>query len=101
VDVQNVGQRAGKSVVQLYIAPPKCEVERPGRELKAFAKVELAPGQTKSVTLLLNPRSFSYYDTKGHTWLAVRGNYGIRVGQSVEDTAVQGKIHLSSDIRNP
>jgi beta-glucosidase len=74
VPVTNVGQRRGAEVVQLYVAPPEQGRSRPGgrfrpvKELRAFAKVWLDPGETTTVSLELNERSFAYYDIADTDW---------------------------------
>ena len=78
VPVTNIGQRRGAEVVQLYVAPPEGGRSRPGgrfrpvKELRAFAKVWLDPGETTSVSLELNERSFAYYDIADTNWLSLR-----------------------------
>lgn len=62
VPVTNAGDRAGAEVVQLYVAPEAARLVRPPKELKAFAKVRLAPGETRTVDLVLDDRSFAYWD---------------------------------------
>jgi beta-glucosidase len=74
VPVTNTGQRRGAEVVQLYVAPPGADSRRPGgrfrayKELRAFAKVWLEPGETTTVTLELGERSFAYYDVADTKW---------------------------------
>jgi hypothetical protein len=62
VDVTNTGDRSGSDVVQLYVEPHDPELSRPVRELKGFAKVHLAPGETATARIELDTRSFAYYD---------------------------------------
>ena len=62
VPVTNSGPRAGTEVVQLYVAPPRCDLVRPQKELKAFGKVRLDAGESADVALVLSDRSFSYWD---------------------------------------
>ena len=62
VDVQNTGHRAGKEIVQVYVRDVQSRLVRPEKELKAFAKVALEPGETKTVTLTLDQEALSYYD---------------------------------------
>ena len=83
-DVTNTGKRAGADVEQIYVGEAKPKVPRPLRELKGFARTELAPGETKHVTLLLDGRSFAYYDVKSKAWRADAGAYSIELGRSVE-----------------
>ena len=74
VPVTNIGRRRGAEVVQLYVAPPDGGQPRPGgrfrplKELRAFAKVWLDPGETTTVSLELNERSFAYYDVADEVW---------------------------------
>jgi len=77
VPVTNIGGRRGAEVVQLYVAPPEGGRSRPGgrfrpvKELRAFAKVWLDPGETMIVSLELNERSFAYYDVVDTDWLTL------------------------------
>jgi len=82
VQVTNTGKRTGKEVLQLYVAPPKGEVIRPIHELKGFEKVELAPGETKTVTFTLQKRAFAYYDMDLSDWRVESGTYTIELGES-------------------
>ena len=85
-DVTNTGKRAGATVVQVYVRPPGDEkVDRPVQELKAFAKVELKPGETRSVTMSLDSRSFAHWDAEKHGWAVTPGTYTVAVGQSSRD----------------
>ena len=68
VDVTNTGACTGKEVVQLYVAPKGGTIIRPVRELKAFEKTELAPGETKTVTFELDSRAYAYWNTEIHDW---------------------------------
>ncbi len=68
VDVTNTGERRGSEVVQVYVEPLNPEVARPVRELKAFEKVVLDPGETATVVLVLEPRAFAYYDVGDPFW---------------------------------
>ncbi|HUB27243.1 MAG TPA: glycoside hydrolase family 3 C-terminal domain-containing protein, partial [Tepidisphaeraceae bacterium] len=86
-DVTNTGHRAGATVIQLYVRPPPGAIDRPYQELKAFARVQLGPGRTKTVSMQLNRRSFAYWDTTIHDWKTVPGDYTIALGQSSRDIA--------------
>lgn len=68
VDVANTGERRGSEVVQVYVEPLNPEIARPVRELKAFQKIALDPGETTTVTLDLEPRAFAYYDVGDLFW---------------------------------
>lgn len=85
VPILNSGTRAGAEVVQLYVSDPRASVVRPVRELKAFTKVFLAPGETKIVTLTLDPRAFAFWSTDAHDWVVEAGEFGLSVGASSRD----------------
>jgi beta-glucosidase len=85
---------AAEEVVQLYVAPPATTpVPRPPQELKAFAKIALAPGETHTVELPLGPRAFQYFDPDSRVWTTAPGEYEIRVGASSRDIRLTGSIH--------
>ena len=92
--VTNTGKRAGAEVAQVYVGPRNPAVPRPSKELKGFSKVELKPGESKQVSVSLNPRSFSYYDVKSHQWKADAGTYDILVGRNVEQIELKGTAEL-------
>lgn len=81
-DVTNTGKRAGAEVVQLYVRPINSSIDRPVQELKGFARVELEPGQSKTVTMALGPDAFATYDMKAHGWIYPEGLYEIALGES-------------------
>ncbi len=97
LEVQNSGTRAGKEVVQLYVHDVTARVERPEKELKGFAKVELAPGETKSVTLTLTTADLSFYDTAQKQWVAEAGAFEVLVGSSSRDIRLTGQFELASN----
>jgi beta-glucosidase len=96
-DMTNTGARTGDAVAELYIAPPKTNL-RPTKELKGFSRVKLQPGETKTVTVPLNTRSFAYYDVDGKQWRAEKGTYEVLVGSSLEQIELNGKIDLAQDL---
>jgi beta-glucosidase len=85
VEVSNTGKRTGAEVVQLYVRPINSSLDRPVQELKGFARVELKPGETKTVSIPLNADSFATYDDKAHAWITPHGHYEIAVGASSRD----------------
>jgi beta-glucosidase len=93
-DVMNTGNRAGKEVAQVYVGEPHARVRRPAKELKGFAKVELQPGETKTVAIPLNARAFSYYDTANKRWQADAAQFEISVGSSSAGIALRDRITL-------
>ena len=80
--VKNVGKRAGAETAQIYIAPIAAQVDRPDKELKAFAKVEVGAGRSKKISLTLKPEDFAYFDEQIHGFVADAGDYEILVGAS-------------------
>jgi beta-glucosidase len=93
-DVTNQGKRAGAEVAQVYVADRHAPVPRPAKELKGFAKVKLAPGQTQRVQVVLDRRAFSYYDEKAKAWQAAPGDFDILVGSSSQQIELKGKATL-------
>ena len=85
VDVQNTGKRAGKEIVQVYVRQLKTRLTRPYKELKAFAKVALAPGETQTVKFALDQQALSYYDPARLHWVADAGEFELLVGSSSRD----------------
>ena len=94
VDVTNTGKRAGKTVVQLYVGDRECEVFRPVRELKDFAKISLEPGETKTVTFTLSKRAFAYWNVKLHDWFVESGAFTVEIGRSSRDIALSSEVHV-------
>jgi beta-glucosidase len=92
----NVGQRKGKETAQLYVRPRGPSVERPVKELKGFAKVELAPAETRQVRLRLEARDFSCWDPGVNAWVAEPGSYDLLVGGSAADIELQATVRLIS-----
>jgi beta-glucosidase len=101
-DVTNTGSRAGADVAQVYVGESNPKVPRPAKELKGLSRVELAPGETKHVSVALNPRAFAYYDTAAKDWHADAGQYSVEVGRSSAETPLHADITLSTayDITN-
>jgi len=91
-DVTNTGGVAGAEVAQLYVSDPSAKASRPERELKGFAKVRLAPGETRHVTLDLDARAFSYWDESSHGWKIDPGKFVIRVGDSSENAPLSADL---------
>lgn len=90
--VTNTGSAAGAEIVQLYVAKPDAKVFRPEQELKGFAKVSLAPGESKTVAIALDDKAFRYWNVKTNAWEVEGGSYQLRVGASSVD------IRLTADI---
>ncbi|MGW5260313.1 glycoside hydrolase family 3 C-terminal domain-containing protein [Microbispora sp. NPDC004025] len=97
VTVTNTGKRAGKHVVQVYVATTAGPVRRPARELRAFAKVALAPGESRTVTLPLGRRAFAYYDVPLGRWVVAPGDYTIQIGENASSVVAETTIGLDGD----
>jgi beta-glucosidase len=85
VDVTNSGARAGDEVVQLYVRYPESQVSRPRKQLRGFQRVNLEPGETKSVTLRIAAEDLGYWDPAQHTWVVEPGPIELLVGSSSAD----------------
>jgi beta-glucosidase len=93
VDVTNTGPRAGADVVQVYVAFPATAGEPP-RQLKAFEKISLNPGETKHVTLPLDERAFSIWNTPQNKWTGVAGAFTISVGDSSRNLPLHADLTI-------
>jgi len=93
-DVTNQGRREGAEVAQVYVGDGHAKVPRPPKELKGFAKVKLAPGQTERVQIALDRRAFSYFDVKATQWTVAPGDFDILVGSSSQQIELRGKTTL-------
>lgn len=94
VDVENTGNRVGKEVVQIYVAPGETETARPVKELRAFDKIELALGEKKTVSFELDARAFAYWNTEIHGWYVESGAYEIQVGKNAEEVLLHTTIQV-------
>jgi beta-glucosidase len=90
-DVRNTGSREGADVAQVYVGDTHSKAARPAKELKGFSKVSLRPGETRRVTVTLDARAFSYYDTDAKRWRTDPGDFDILVGRSSEQIELRGK----------
>jgi beta-glucosidase len=95
--VRNTGQRRGREVVQLYVHDAQSTLARPLQELKAFEKIELAPGESRGVALQLDMRAFAAWDESRHAWVAEAGAFEIRVGASSADVRLRATVTLAQD----
>ncbi|UYX55257.1 glycoside hydrolase family 3 C-terminal domain-containing protein [Bacillus thuringiensis] len=103
VNVKNTGSTAGKEVVQLYIKDVESSMIRPEKELKGFEKVELQPGEEKTVSFTLNKRSFAYYNVELKDWHVETGEFEILVGKSSREIILHNSMYVQSTtiIRKP
>ena len=91
----NTGSVAGAEIAQLYVAKPDAAVFRPAKELKGFAKVFLKAGESKTVTIPLDDKTFRYWNVATDRWEVEGGSYQLLVGANVQD------IRLTADITLP
>jgi len=124
VDVTNTGDRSGSEVVQCYVAPPPGRLFRPSLELRAFAKVHLAPGESAEVKLELGERAFAYWDPadagfeelqaragvvgvvpagRGHGhreepgWYVEAGAYSLLIGRGIDEIAHESTVEVADE----
>ena len=97
IKLTNNGKRTGKEVVQVYISAPKSVVFRPTKELKGFCKVELEPGETKQVEIVLSYDDFAFWNTQTHAWQVEEGVYNIRIGNCSSNLPMSASVQLEAD----
>ncbi len=96
VDVTNTGERAGKEIVQLYVRDVESKVARPEKELKAFVKLMLEAGETKTVEFTLNQDALAYYDILRKGWFSEAGEFEVLVGSSSRDIRATAPLVLKT-----
>lgn len=101
VDVTNTGPMAGKEIVQVYVHDRVAGLVRPKKELKGFAKVELQPGETKTVSIPLDFRAFAYYHPRYKRWITEDGEFDILIGASAADIRHTLTVTLQSTVELP
>ncbi len=94
VSVKNTGARKGAEVVQLYVHDDKSSVDRPYKELKGFAKVALAPGETQDVTITIGRDALSFYDEAAQQWKAEPGQFTLLVGNASNNLTLKKSFML-------
>ena len=101
VDVTNTGDVAGKEILQVYVHDQKSGLVRPHKELKGFSKVELQPGETKTVSIHLDFRAFAYYHPAYKQWITEDGEFDILIGASATDIRCSTTVTLQSTLEFP
>ncbi|MBD3193560.1 MAG: hypothetical protein GF317_00790, partial [Candidatus Lokiarchaeota archaeon] len=96
IDIQNIGEKAGAEVIQLYIGDDESTIDRPIRELQAFKKVYLNPNEKKTVSFSLDSSTFEYYSEEKHKFKAEAGSFTIYIGTSSRDLPLETKIEYKS-----
>ena len=97
VEVANTGGVVGKHVVQVYVSTAAGPVRRPERELRAFTKVELRPGETTTVSLDLDRRAFAYWDVALHDWVVAAGEHRVQVCSDANTVLAEQALVLPGD----
>jgi len=99
VTITNIGAVAGKEVVQLYISAPGKIADKPGEELKGFAKTNLLqPGQSQTIHFTINSSDLASFDTKAASWIAESGKYAVKIGASSLDIKQSASFNLAKEI---
>lgn len=96
--VTNTGDRAGSTVVQLFVTPAPAPIPRPARELKAFHKVALAPHESRQIALTLTTRDFAWFSVEQGQWIVSPGTYGLSVGHSTADQPLAGSVTRTASL---
>jgi beta-glucosidase len=94
LNVRNSGSVAGAEVVQIYLRDVQASVDRPVKELKAFRRVMLKPGETQTLTFTLDKNAMSFYDEKNKAWVAEPGAFEVQAGASSRDIKLKGSFEL-------
>jgi beta-glucosidase len=94
LSVRNTGARAGAEVVELYVRDVEASLERPEKELKGFRRVELAPGETKTLAFTLDAAALSFFDPAKNDWVAEPGAFEVLIGASSRDIRLRGSFNL-------
>jgi beta-glucosidase len=97
VTITNTGDRAGRETVQVYVSDPASTVHRPAQELRGFAGVELAPGESRRVTVPLDARAFAFWDVRLQRWVVEGGAFEVRLGASSRDLRGRAVVDLAGD----
>ncbi len=97
-DVTNTGSRKGATVAQLYLSDDHLKAPHAERQLKGFQRVELAPGETKHITLALDPRAFAWYDVSAKKWTIDPGKFTVHIGDSVANTPLTTDLTVSKEV---
>jgi beta-glucosidase len=92
VDIKNTGKRPGDEVVQMYVHQVKSSVKRPAKELRGFQRIQLQPGETKTVTLPLRAEKLAFWDEKNHGFVVEPGIFDILMGASSADIRLKDQL---------
>jgi beta-glucosidase len=94
LEIENTGLVTGKEVIQLYIKDSESSIDKPDKELKGFTKVNLEPGELKTIPIELERDDFSYFDPQLNKWVVEPGEYEILIGTSSRDIRLRKVINI-------
>lgn len=95
-DIRNSGKRAGDEVVQLYVRDVEASVKRPKKQLMAFDRITLRPGESRTVSFTVAPDRLAFWDEKRRAWIVEPGAFEVMVGSSSADVRLTGEIKAST-----
>ena len=96
VTIKNTGKVAGKEVAQVYISAPEGLIEKPTKELKAFAKTrELQPGESETLTMTMAVRDLASFDEANSQWISEAGTYNVQIGSNIADIRSTAQFKLT------
>lgn len=95
--IKNIGKVKGKEIAQIYIGQINPKIFKPKKELKGFEKVELEPNQEKDICIILDKKTFEYYNVETKKWAVESGKYRILVGKSSVDIVLKTEIEIKSN----
>ena len=95
VTVTNTGERDGAEVVQLYVSCEDSKLYRPKKELKGFAKVFLAAGESRRVTIAFDDKTFRYFDAESNTWEIEDSDYEVCIARNAHEVVLSSVLHVS------
>ena len=95
-DVRNIGKRAGDEVVQLYVRDVDASVKRPKKQLMGFERINLRPGETRTVSFTLSPERLAFWDEQRKAWIVEPGAFEVMVGSSSADVRLKGETKAVS-----
>lgn len=93
-NITNTGNIAGMEVAQLYVGAQNTEVFRPKKELKGFTKVHLDAGETKTVSIAFDDKTFRYFNVRTNDWEVEEANYEIMIGASIVNIKLEGNLFV-------
>jgi beta-glucosidase len=97
VTLTNTGSRAGATVVQIYVGDTEASVPRPAKELKAFAKVTLQPGEARALRFALTARDFAFFDVQAGLWRVEPGSFTVTAGLSATDLRASAPVRRQAE----